>query len=94
MSLSQDQMQSYAEKVQNYINSILKELRRLFLVQDLVDSLKVLNKENTLLFLINKCRYIIYSHYVILPHCLSQVLNEDAAVLKTSNLKIIGTDLV
>ncbi|XP_062858275.1 reticulon-1b isoform X1 [Trichomycterus rosablanca] len=40
MSLSQDQMQSYAEKAQNYINSILKELRRLFLVQDLVDSLK------------------------------------------------------
>ncbi|KAJ8356390.1 hypothetical protein SKAU_G00191840 [Synaphobranchus kaupii] len=38
--LSQDQMQTYAEKVQHYINSTLKELRRLFLVQDLVDSLK------------------------------------------------------
>ncbi|XP_064195558.1 reticulon-1-like isoform X3 [Anguilla rostrata] len=38
--LSQDQMQTYAEKAQHYINSSLKELRRLFLVQDLVDSLK------------------------------------------------------
>ncbi|XP_057208647.1 reticulon-1b isoform X2 [Triplophysa rosa] len=40
MSLSHDQMQKYAEKAQYYINSTLKELRRLFLVQDLVDSLK------------------------------------------------------
>ncbi|XP_056337228.1 reticulon-1b isoform X1 [Danio aesculapii] len=40
MSLSHDQMQKYAENVQYYINSTLKELRRLFLVQDLVDSLK------------------------------------------------------
>uniref|UniRef100_A0A671N9K9 Reticulon n=1 Tax=Sinocyclocheilus anshuiensis TaxID=1608454 RepID=A0A671N9K9_9TELE len=40
MSLSRDQMQKYAENAQYYINSTLKELRRLFLVQDLVDSLK------------------------------------------------------
>ncbi|XP_060773670.1 reticulon-1b isoform X2 [Neoarius graeffei] len=40
MSLSHDQMQRYAENTQHYINSTLKELRRLFLVQDLVDSLK------------------------------------------------------
>uniref|UniRef100_A0A671QCQ0 Reticulon n=1 Tax=Sinocyclocheilus anshuiensis TaxID=1608454 RepID=A0A671QCQ0_9TELE len=40
MSLSHDQMQKYAENAQYYINSTLKELRRLFLVQDLVDSLK------------------------------------------------------
>ncbi|KAG1964242.1 reticulon-1b isoform X1 [Pimephales promelas] len=40
MSLSHDQMQKYAENIQYYINSSLKELRRLFLVQDLVDSLK------------------------------------------------------
>nr|DAA04571.1 TPA_inf: RTN1 [Ictalurus punctatus] len=40
MSLSNDQMQKYAENTQNYINNTLKELRRLFLVQDLVDSLK------------------------------------------------------
>ncbi|XP_031437073.1 reticulon-1b isoform X2 [Clupea harengus] len=40
ISLSQDQMQKYAENVQSYLNSMLKELRRLFLVQDLVDSLK------------------------------------------------------
>ncbi|XP_065113269.1 reticulon-1b isoform X1 [Paramisgurnus dabryanus] len=40
MSLSHDQMQKYAENVQYYINTTLKELRRLFLVQDLVDSLK------------------------------------------------------
>ncbi|XP_036405583.1 reticulon-1-like isoform X1 [Megalops cyprinoides] len=38
--LSQEQMQNYAEKTQYYINSTLKELRKLFLVQDLVDSLK------------------------------------------------------
>ncbi|XP_016100023.1 reticulon-1-like isoform X1 [Sinocyclocheilus grahami] len=40
MSLSHDQMQKYAENAQYYINNTLKELRRLFLVQDLVDSLK------------------------------------------------------
>ncbi|KAI4903897.1 hypothetical protein NFI96_028820 [Prochilodus magdalenae] len=40
ISLSHDQMQRYAENTQHYINSTLKELRRLFLVQDLVDSLK------------------------------------------------------
>ncbi|XP_036437597.1 reticulon-1b isoform X1 [Colossoma macropomum] len=40
ISLSHDQMQKYAENTQHYINSTLKELRRLFLVQDLVDSLK------------------------------------------------------
>ncbi|XP_051511721.1 reticulon-1b isoform X1 [Myxocyprinus asiaticus] len=40
MSLSHDQLQRYAENAQYYINSTLKELRRLFLVQDLVDSLK------------------------------------------------------
>uniref|UniRef100_A0AAY4AYD5 Reticulon n=1 Tax=Denticeps clupeoides TaxID=299321 RepID=A0AAY4AYD5_9TELE len=40
VSMSQDQMQKYAENVQYYLNSTLKELRRLFLVQDLVDSLK------------------------------------------------------
>ncbi|KAJ8269965.1 hypothetical protein GJAV_G00108760 [Gymnothorax javanicus] len=40
MCLSQEQMQTYASKTQRYINSGLKELRRLFLVQDLVDSLK------------------------------------------------------
>ncbi|KAK3542522.1 hypothetical protein QTP86_027698 [Hemibagrus guttatus] len=40
MSLSHDQMQRYAENTQHYINNTLKELRRLFLVQDLVDSLK------------------------------------------------------
>ncbi|XP_059354826.1 reticulon-1-like isoform X1 [Carassius carassius] len=40
MSLSHDQMQKYAENAQCYINSTLRELRRLFLVQDLVDSLK------------------------------------------------------
>ncbi|TSK58069.1 Reticulon-1-A [Bagarius yarrelli] len=35
MSLSHDQMQRYAENTQLYINNSLKELRRLFLVQDL-----------------------------------------------------------
>lgn len=40
ISLSHDQMQKYAENAQRYINSTLRELRRLFLVQDLVDSLK------------------------------------------------------
>uniref|UniRef100_W5LJD9 Reticulon n=1 Tax=Astyanax mexicanus TaxID=7994 RepID=W5LJD9_ASTMX len=40
ISLSHDQMQRYAENVQRYINSTMRELRRLFLVQDLVDSLK------------------------------------------------------
>ncbi|XP_018620404.2 reticulon-1-like [Scleropages formosus] len=40
MTLSQEQMQKYAEGAQYYISCILKELCRLFLVQDLVDSLK------------------------------------------------------
>ncbi|MBN3317244.1 RTN1A protein, partial [Atractosteus spatula] len=40
ISLSQDQIQKYADNAQAYVNSTLKELRRLFLVQDLVDSLK------------------------------------------------------
>ncbi|XP_041132134.1 reticulon-1-A-like isoform X3 [Polyodon spathula] len=40
ISLSQEQIQKYADNAQLYLNSTLKELRRLFLVQDLVDSLK------------------------------------------------------
>ncbi|XP_034157195.2 reticulon-1a isoform X1 [Pangasianodon hypophthalmus] len=40
ISLSPEQISKYVEKVQLYVNHTLKELRRLFLVQDLVDSLK------------------------------------------------------
>ncbi|XP_066550365.1 reticulon-1a isoform X1 [Amia ocellicauda] len=40
ISLSQEQIQKYADNAQSYVNNTLKELRRLFLVQDLVDSLK------------------------------------------------------
>ncbi|NXS96595.1 RTN1 protein, partial [Jacana jacana] len=40
MNLSQDQIQKYTDCLQLYVNSTAKELRRLFLVQDLVDSLK------------------------------------------------------
>ncbi|MCJ8731063.1 hypothetical protein PDJAM_G00191780 [Pangasius djambal] len=40
ISLSPEQISKYVEKVQLYMNHTLKELRRLFLVQDLVDSLK------------------------------------------------------
>ncbi|OCT64889.1 hypothetical protein XELAEV_18041126mg [Xenopus laevis] len=40
ISLSQEQIQKYTGCFQLYTNSIAKELRRLFLVQDLVDSLK------------------------------------------------------
>ncbi|XP_069495001.1 reticulon-1 isoform X2 [Ambystoma mexicanum] len=40
VSLSQDQIQKYTDCLQMYMNSTVKELRRLFLVQDLVDSLK------------------------------------------------------
>ncbi|XP_063146532.1 reticulon-1 isoform X1 [Candoia aspera] len=40
MSLSQEQIQKYTDCLQSYMNSTVKELRRLFLVQDLVDSLK------------------------------------------------------
>ncbi|KAK1150423.1 reticulon-1-A isoform X3 [Acipenser oxyrinchus oxyrinchus] len=40
ISLSQEQIQKYADNAQLYLNSTMKELRRLFLVQDLVDSLK------------------------------------------------------
>lgn len=41
ISLSQDQIGKYADKCLLYVNTCMKELRRLFLVQDLVDSLKV-----------------------------------------------------
>ncbi|CAN9502130.1 unnamed protein product [Ophioblennius macclurei] len=40
MALSQDQISKYADKILLYSNTCMKELRRLFLVQDLVDSLK------------------------------------------------------
>uniref|UniRef100_A0A8C1EWC8 Reticulon n=1 Tax=Cyprinus carpio carpio TaxID=630221 RepID=A0A8C1EWC8_CYPCA len=40
IALSADQISKYVEKTQLYINSTMKELRRLFLVQDLVDSIK------------------------------------------------------
>lgn len=41
IALSQDQISKYADKILLYTNTCMKELRRLFLVQDLVDSLKV-----------------------------------------------------
>lgn len=41
ISLSQDQISKYADKILLYTNTCMRELRRLFLVQDLVDSLKV-----------------------------------------------------
>nr|KAF6487133.1 reticulon 1 [Rousettus aegyptiacus] len=40
ITLSQEQIQKYTDCLQFYVNNTLKELRRLFLVQDLVDSLK------------------------------------------------------
>lgn len=40
ITLSQDQISKYADKILLYANTCMKELRRLFLVQDLVDSLK------------------------------------------------------
>ncbi|XP_053358691.1 reticulon-1a isoform X1 [Clarias gariepinus] len=40
ISLSPEQISKYVEKVQLYVNCTVKELCRLFLVQDLVDSLK------------------------------------------------------
>lgn len=40
IALSQDQIIKYADKILLYTNTCMKELRRLFLVQDLVDSLK------------------------------------------------------
>lgn len=41
IALTQDQISKYADKILLYSNTCMKELRRLFLVQDLVDSLKV-----------------------------------------------------
>uniref|UniRef100_A0A8C6T611 Reticulon n=1 Tax=Neogobius melanostomus TaxID=47308 RepID=A0A8C6T611_9GOBI len=40
ITLSQDQISKYADKILLYTNTCMKELRRLFLVQDLIDSLK------------------------------------------------------
>lgn len=47
ITLSQDQISKYADKILLYSNTCVKELRRLFLVQDLVDSLKVRLKKKT-----------------------------------------------
>lgn len=41
IALSADQISKYVDKIQLYVNCTMKELRRLFLVQDLVDSIKV-----------------------------------------------------
>lgn len=46
ITLSQDQISKYADKILLYSNTCVKELRRLFLVQDLVDSLKVRLKQS------------------------------------------------
>ncbi|KAM8834103.1 reticulon-1a isoform 1-T1 [Synchiropus picturatus] len=40
LALSQDQISKYADKILLYTNTCMRELRRLFLVQDLIDSLK------------------------------------------------------
>ncbi|XP_062851751.1 reticulon-1a isoform X1 [Trichomycterus rosablanca] len=40
IALSPEQITKYVEKVQLYVNYTLKELRRLFLVQDIIDSIK------------------------------------------------------
>ncbi|XP_054653552.1 reticulon-1a isoform X1 [Dunckerocampus dactyliophorus] len=40
ISLSQEQISKYADKILLYTNTCMRELRRLFLVQDLIDSLK------------------------------------------------------
>ncbi|XP_014349699.1 reticulon-1-A isoform X1 [Latimeria chalumnae] len=40
VSLSQEQFQKYTEKILLYFTSLVSELRRLFLVQDLIDSIK------------------------------------------------------
>ncbi|XP_030627538.1 reticulon-1a isoform X2 [Chanos chanos] len=40
IALSPEQISKYVDKAQLYVNCTLKELRRLFLVQDLVDSIK------------------------------------------------------
>lgn len=50
IALSQDQISKYADKILLYTNTCMKELRRLFLVQDLVDSLKVCLKLTRFLF--------------------------------------------
>ncbi|XP_061552226.1 reticulon-1a isoform X1 [Phycodurus eques] len=40
ISLSQEQISKYADKILLYTNTCMRELRRLFLVQDLIDSFK------------------------------------------------------
>lgn len=62
IALSQDQISKYADKILLYTNTCMKELRRLFLVQDLVDSLKV-------------CVDIPRSDILYLLHAIRQLLN-------------------
>ena len=47
VALTPEQMSSYIEKLQLYLNISLVELRRLFLVQDLLDSIKVRHQINS-----------------------------------------------
>lgn len=54
ITLSQDQISKYADKILLYSNTCVKELRRLFLVQDLVDSLKVCLKHSLLCIRLDK----------------------------------------
>lgn len=57
ITLSQDQISKYADKILLYSNTCVKELRRLFLVQDLVDSLKVCLKQSLFSFSLIPRRY-------------------------------------
>lgn len=41
MALSEDSVHKYSDAALSRINSVIIEMRRLFLVEDLVDSLKV-----------------------------------------------------
>lgn len=56
ITLSQDQISKYADKILLYSNTCVKELRRLFLVQDLVDSLKVRLKHSLFCIRLNPPR--------------------------------------
>lgn len=67
IALSQDQISKYADKILLYTNTCMKELRRLFLVQDLVDSLKVCQKwlaslSQAMMVIVSDIRYAFIHH--------------------------------
>lgn len=88
IALSQDQISKYADKILLYTNTCMKELRRLFLVQDLVDSLKVCVAvpRSDIYYLLPAIRQLL-DVFSPRPACLSVCCSDVAADLRGRSLQ-------